>query len=237
MRPAAVDADYARANAEVRPGHYVVLSVTDTGIGMAPQVRERAFDPFFTTKDPGTGTGLGLAMVYGFAKQSGGHAQIHSEPGRGTTVRLYLPQAEQLQENDRPVEVPAAAFGGRGELILVVEDDPRVRRYAVAALGSLGYQVVEAADGPAALGHFRENGSIDLLFTDVVMPGGMTGRDLAELAREQSPRLRVVFTSGYAAPELLRRGMAEGGRWLRKPYTALELARAVRETLDGVPPG
>ena len=232
-----VDADYARANAEVRPGHYVVLSVTDTGIGMAPQVRERAFDPFFTTKDPGTGTGLGLAMVYGFAKQSGGHAQIHSEPGRGTTVRLYLPQAEQLQENDRPVEVPAAAFGGRGELILVVEDDPRVRRYAVAALGSLGYQVVEAADGPAALGHFRENGPIDLLFTDVVMPGGMTGRDLAELAREQSPRLRVVFTSGYAAPELLRRGMAEGGRWLRKPYTALELARAVRETLDGVPPG
>jgi CheY-like chemotaxis protein len=236
-RIAELDADQASSRAEVQPGRYLMLSVTDTGTGMTPEVRERAFEPFFTTKSPGAGTGLGLAMVYGFARQSGGHVQIYSEPNLGTTVNLYLPPAECPQEIRSPNVSPPLGSVGRGELILVVEDDPRVRRYAVAKLGSLNYRVIEAADGPAALDAVARSSDIDLLFSDIVMPGGMSGRDLAEKTRAINPKLRVLLTSGYAAPEVLLRGLAEGARWLRKPYGGAELARAVREALDDVPSG
>jgi PAS domain S-box-containing protein len=235
---AEVDAGHAAAHADgVRPGRYLVLSVTDTGAGMPAEVRERAFEPFFTTKEVGAGSGLGLSMVYGFAKQSGGHAQIHSEPGRGTTVRLYLPQAERAAQEAAtpplPPPPPPATFPGRGETILVAEDDELVRRYVVARLEGLGYRVLEAEDGPAALRLLEAPGrAVDLLFTDVVMPGGMTGIDLAELALRRWPELRVVFTSAYAEPELVQRGLAEGSQWLRKPHTALDLARTLRRVLD-----
>jgi CheY-like chemotaxis protein len=223
---AAIDPDQAAiAATDLRPGGYLLLSVTDTGIGMSAEVRDRAFEPFYTTKAAGTGTGLGLAMVYGFAKQSGGHARIHSEPGHGTTVRLYLPQAEPTQAAATPArEVLPAAFPGRGETVLVVEDEPLIRRNAVTRLAGFGYRVREASDGPTALKLLEEDRSVDLLFTDMVMPGGLTGRELAKLAWRRRPGLPVVFTSGS--------GMVDGARWLRKPYTALDLARTLRQALD-----
>ena len=228
---AVIDADDAPLYPDVRPGHYVAIAVTDTGVGMSREVQERAFEPFFTTKPVGSGTGLGLSMVYGFVKQSGGHLQIYSEPGQGTTVRICLPAALDAEERaTAPNRAPDPV--ARGETILVVEDDPRVRRVTVARLKELGYEVVEADGGPAALDLLDAEPALDLLFTDVVMPGGLTGFDLAERARARRPDLKVLFTSGYAAPDTIRQGRGETAHWLHKPYTRADLAWKLRDVLD-----
>jgi len=230
-----LDEDYAAQNADVAPGSYVMLAVSDSGAGIAPAILEKVFDPFFTTKEMGQGTGLGLSMVYGFAKQSGGHVKIYSEIDHGTTVRLYLPRAGAGEEN-----VAAAAAGaddtflGGDARILVVEDSGAVRQVAVTHLRAFGYSVVEAGSGREALEKLAADEAIDLLFTDVVMPGGMSGPQLAQEARKRRPGLKVLFTSGYAESAI---GGAPGagldGNLLSKPYRKEELARKLREVLDG----
>jgi CheY-like chemotaxis protein len=198
---------------------------------MPPEVVARAFEPFFTTKSPGRGTGLGLASVYGFAKQSGGNATIYSEPGRGTTVNLYLPTiaAERnLQERSPRKETDAAA----GETVLVVEDNPELRRLSLRRLALLGYRVVEAGNGPAALALLDAGTEVDLIFSDVVMPGGMTGYELARYAKQRLPVVKVLLTSGYDA-EVASVQDTTGSRLrvLRKPYKQADLARALQEVL------
>ncbi len=229
-----VDADYVEAHAEASLGKYVTLAVTDTGVGMTPEVRRRAFDPFFTTKGPGAGTGLGLSMVYGFLKQSGGHVQLYSEVGLGTTVRMYMPaSATETRAVVRTGSAPAASRRS-GETVLVVEDDPRVRRVSVRRLNELGYKVLEADSGPAALAVLDRGEPIDLLFTDVVMAGGMTGIDLAREAGRRRPGLKTLFTSGYSEPSVIERGLpiAESA-WLGKPHSVAELQVKIRQLLDG----
>ncbi len=230
---AELDEDYAAALLDLEPGFYVQLSITDTGTGMAAEVRARAFEPFFTTKGKGAGTGLGLSQVYGFVKQSGGHARIYSEPGHGTTVNLYLPPA-QAAPAAQPVERRAAALpAASGEIVLVVEDDPRVRRLTLRRLTELGYGILEAADGQGALDVLAEPGKVDLLFTDMVMPGGISGADLAREAQARRPELKVLFTSGYARDALTPTGeMEEGALLLRKPYRLADLAHKLREALE-----
>jgi CheY-like chemotaxis protein len=213
-------------------GDYVVLSVSDTGVGMTPEVKARAFEPFFTTKGTGRGNGLGLATIYGFVRQSGGNATIYSEVRKGTTVNLYLPRAAVERVAEPAERWPAAAETGQGETVLVVEDDDRVRRLTAARLKTLGYRVLEAANGAAALKLLNEVGDIDLIFTDLVMPGGMSGLDLARRVREEHPDARIILTSGYSA-ELMKREQGAGLdlRVLRKPYRQGDLARAFREAL------
>jgi PAS domain S-box-containing protein len=225
-----LDADYVQAHPETRRGRYVMVAVSDTGSGMTRDVRERAFDPFFTTKGPGAGSGLGLSMVYGFVKQTGGHVSLYSEPDVGTTVRLYLPPAREAPTT--MAEAPTEAPAGRGETILVVEDDASVRRVNVARLVELGYNVIEAEDGPAALRQIDAHPAIDVLFTDIVMPRGMSGVELAQAVRQRLPAMPILFSSGYAAPELLESGRVEGAVLLKKPYTAAALATQLREVLD-----
>ena len=209
-----------------------MLAVSDTGTGMTPEVLARAFEPFFTTKEVGKGTGLGLAMIYGFARQSRGHVAIYSELGQGTTVRLYLPRLE-ITVASIPEAAASHAAGG-GESILVVEDDANVRKLVVRQLTDLGYRVLEAANGKAALEIIDSGVAIDLLFTDVVMPGGMNGRQLAEAAHERRPELKTLFTSGYTADTILRHGTLDAGtRLLSKPYRKRDLAAKIRESLDG----
>ena len=228
---AEIDEDYAAAAADVVPGRYITLAVTDTGTGMTPEVRQRAFEPFYTTKGPGVGSGLGLSMVYGFVKQSGGHVQLYSELGHGTTVRLYLPEhaGSNAAEQRAAVSITRVALG---ETILVVEDDQRVRRVSVRRLKELGYAVIEADSGPAALLVLDREEPIDVLFTDIVMPGGMTGLDLAHEARRRRPELKILFTSGYAEPAALKVGMlATNVSWLGKPHSTNELGAKLRELL------
>ena len=229
---AVLDADYAREHAEVAPGNYAMVAVTDTGTGMPPDVLQRAFEPFYTTKGPGAGSGLGLSMVYGFVKQSNGHVQLYSEVGHGTTARIYLPARDRVDAvASDAAKAPAAAAGG--EVVLVVEDDPRVRRVSVRRLKELGYRVIEAVDGPSALKEIDRTRSLDLLFTDVVMAGGMTGIELAQEARRRRPGLRVLFTSGFAEPAMLQEGLTEAdSAWLAKPYATAELQSKLRELLD-----
>jgi CheY-like chemotaxis protein len=216
------------------PGQYVRLSISDTGSGMPPEVVARAFEPFFTTKPPGRGTGLGLASVYGFVKQSAGNATIYSEPGCGTTVNLYLPV---VATQEAPVDAasdkqPSAAAG---ETVLVVEDNPEVRKLSLRRLALLGYRVVEADNGPAALALLDAGTEIDLIFSDVVMPGGMTGYELAHHAKQHLPAVKVLLTSGYDA-EVASAQDTTGSelRVLRKPYKQADLARALREVLSHV---
>jgi signal transduction histidine kinase/ActR/RegA family two-component response regulator len=229
---ARLDADYAERSAEVKPGQYVMLAVSDTGKGIAAQDLPRVFEPFFTTKDKGKGTGLGLAMVYGFVKQSAGHAAIYSEPGQGTTVKLYLPRAVGDQAPAGTEEAVQNTAAGGTESILLVEDDEAVRRYACEQLRSFGYQVMEAADGPSALAIVAQRDDIDLLFTDVVMPGGMNGRALADAARQLRPGLRVLYTSGYTENAIVHHGRLDpGALLLSKPYRRSELDRAIRAAL------
>ena len=216
---------------QVPPGHYVRLVVSDTGVGISAEHQSHVFEPFFTTKEQGKGTGLGLAMVYGFVKQSCGHIVLESEPGCGTRLCLYLPQLLEVPPQALPVQ-PGPSARGQGQRVLLVEDDAMVRSYSHAQLLELGYRVVEAADGPAALALLRQRGNIDLLLTDVVMPGGMTGRDLADAARRLYPELPVLYTSGYPADALVHDGKLDPGLLLlSKPYRRHELASKLRQAL------
>ncbi len=229
-----LDADYARSYPEVRTGDYVLIAVTDTGEGMSPEVRQRAIEPFFTTKGIGAGTGLGLSMVYGFVKQSGGHVQIYSEVGQGTSVRLFLPaRYEEGAEAPESRQDEASESLLRGhETILVVEDNERVRKVAVARLKSAGYQVLEASAGAEALDVLQAHPEVELLFTDIVMPGGMSGIDLAREVKRSRLDIKVLFTSGYADDGIIGRDSHELGTWLNKPYTAKQLTTRLRELLD-----
>jgi PAS domain S-box-containing protein len=231
----AVDEAEASACSEVNPGDFVMISVSDTGEGIPADIRDRVFEPFFTTKAIGRGTGLGLSMVYGFAKQSGGMVKIESEQGRGTAIRLYLPRAE----GSAPVKatpVRAYAPAPAHETILVVEDDPLVRGYVIAQLGSMGYQTLSCADGPAALALVDQGATFDLLFTDVIMPGGMNGRQLAEAVFKRRPGVRVLYTSGYSESAIAHGGHLDPDvALLRKPYRKSDLSRKIREVLHSLP--
>ena len=228
-----LDEDYARDHAEVTVGDYVLLSVTDNGIGMASDIRTRVFEPFFTTKSVGKGSGLGLSMVYGFVKQSGGHIRLYSEAGHGTAISLYFPKAQGITDAAAAAETEEAMPRARGEVVLVVEDEPRVRQVTVQRLETLGYEVLEAESGPAALDRLADSSAVDLVFTDVVMPGGMTGRDLAEEIRERYPQIKVMLTSGYAEEAgIASDASGDSIVWLRKPYRLADLARKVRDVLD-----
>lgn len=233
-RNASVDADAVAQFPELAEGDYVVLSVADTGIGMAPEVLARAFEPFFTTKGPSKGSGLGLSTIYGFARQSGGNVTIYSEPGRGTTVNLYLPRADAKRAATERPSAPTVAYARKGESVLVVEDDDRVRRLTLTRLKQLGYELHEAPNGQEALAILERTPGINLVFSDQVMPGGMSGLDLAERVRQRYPETRIVLTSGYSA-DLIGREKVDGLglRVLRKPYQQEQLARVLREALDG----
>jgi CheY-like chemotaxis protein len=210
-----------------------MLAVTDTGSGMAPEVREHVFEPFFTTKEVGAGSGLGLSMVYGFVKQSGGHVTVYSEPGEGTTIKLYLPRSTETEATEKKTatdQVPVA----RGETVLVVEDDPEVRTLAVALLSGLGYRIMEAATGPAALEQLGSTARVNLLLTDVMLPGGMNGRELAVEAEQCAPGVPVLYMSGYTEDAILHHGRLDAGaELLQKPFRRADLAGAVRRALDG----
>lgn len=229
-----LDADYAAHNVEVVPGDYVMLAVSDNGTGIDPRALDKVFEPFFTTKEQGKGTGLGLSMVYGFARQSGGHVKIYSELGHGTTVRLYLPRAGADQQRVEPGPELAEIQGSDAE-VLVVEDSTEVRQVAVNHLRGFGYRVIEAAGGREALERLAENEDIVLLFTDVIMPGGMSGPELATRALQLRPELKVLFTSGYADNALGgATALRLGGALLSKPYRREDLARKLHEVLgDG----
>ncbi|MGN7735254.1 PAS domain S-box protein [Ensifer sp. 22564] len=230
-----LDQDYVLMFPDARMGHYILVTVSDTGVGMSEDVRRRAFEPFFTTKATGAGSGLGLSMVYGFVKQSGGHVQLYSEPGHGTSVRLFLPAAKGISPADEenwPKDPQAEPIPHGHETILVVEDDARVRRVVVARLLNAGYGVVEAETGAEALQLLADHPEISLVFTDMVMPGGMTGNELAQHVRRFRPEMKILVTSGYAAPSLAEERLPEGASWLLKPYTARKLAKRLRELLD-----
>jgi signal transduction histidine kinase/CheY-like chemotaxis protein len=232
---ARLDENYSATHAEVPPGQYVMIAVTDSGVGMSKAVLDRAFEPFYTTKEIGKGTGLGLSMIYGFIKQSGGHVKIYSEEGRGTTVKMYLPRLlrEASEEDDSGSLTPGFESSPRQETILVVEDDDDVRAYTVDCLRELGYRVLEAHDGPSALRLLeRQESPVDLLFTDVVMPE-MTGRELADAARKDEPRLRVLYTSGYTRNAIVHAGRLDPGvDMIAKPFTFEALGQKVRDALD-----
>jgi PAS domain S-box-containing protein len=226
-----LDEAYAAA-AEVSPGQYVGLFLSDTGTGMTPEVISKAFDPFFTTKGIGQGTGLGLSQVYGFIRQSGGHVKIYSEVGSGTTIKLYLPRHHAAATEEFQPAVMAVPRA-RDETILVAEDDPDVRSFSVEMLRELGYRIVEAPEGRTALRLLDANRDIVMLFTDIGLPGGMNGRQLADEARRRRPALKVLFTSGYARNAIVHHGRLDPGvEFLVKPFTYAGLAAKVRHVLD-----
>jgi PAS domain S-box-containing protein len=218
----------------VQPGDYVRLSVSDTGVGMSPEVLARVFEPFFTTKEHGKGTGLGLSVIYGFVKQSGGHVTVYSEVGKGTTVNVYLPRVVTAAAPSTANGRERAMARDASETILVVEDNAEVRQVSARRVGNLGYSVIEAESAARAIEVLESGAKVDLIFSDVVMPGGMSGFDLAAWARKNVPSVRVLLTSGFA-DDVARAGetAAQGLEILRKPYTADELARALRAALDG----
>jgi PAS domain S-box-containing protein len=227
-----LDQAYADMHLEVTAGSYVMIAVSDTGSGIAPEDIERVFDPFFTTKEVGKGTGLGLSMVYGLVKQSNGHIKIYSEQGHGTNVKLYLPRATGLDRvADEMLSLPTVQGGH--EAVLVVEDDALVRKYAVTQIDSLGYTTLEAGNAAEALRLIGSGAAIDLLFTDVIMPGSMNGRQLVDAALKQRPSLKTLFTSGYTENAIVHHGRLDSGVLLLvKPYRKLELARMIRMALD-----
>jgi PAS domain S-box len=230
-----LDDAYVARHPYVTPGDYVMIAVTDTGVGMAPETLSKIFEPFFTTKEIGRGTGLGLSQVYGFVKQSGGYVEVQSQPGAGTTVQLYLPRfTGEAGTQDGPTRAVGAPHPANGETILVVEDDEGVRAYSAEILRDLGYAVVVAEDGAAALEIVRDPGQvIDLLFTDVVMPG-MSGETLAERALALRPGLKILFTSGYTRDGFMRDGRLEAGiALLPKPFALHDLTRQIRLLLEG----
>jgi len=226
-----LDEAYAAANPDTQAGPYVMLAISDTGTGMTAEVRERVFEPFFTTKEVGQGSGLGLSMVYGFVKQSGGHIRIYSEEGHGTTIRLYLPPARGAVE---AIKADGEAVSGGSEIILVVEDDPMVRTFVINQLTGLGYKTIAASDGSAAMAIVERGEPFDLLFTDVVMPGGLSGRNLADAITRLRPGMKVLYTSGYTDNAVVHHGrLDEGVLLLTKPYRKPQLAKMVRQALGG----
>ncbi len=232
---AVLDEAYARQQPEVTPGQYVLLAVSDTGHGMSKDTLSKVFEPFFTTKGEEKGTGLGLSMVYGFVHQSNGHVQIYSELGQGTTVKIYLPRSEQAAEPAAPLD--RGPIAGLSETILVVEDDDMVRASAVGMLRDLGYICLHASDGAAALDVLKSGAKIDLLFTDVVMPGPVKSRDLAREAVALRPGMPVLFTSGYTENAIVHHGrLDEGVQLLSKPYSRDDLARRIRGLLKAAQP-
>jgi CheY-like chemotaxis protein len=229
-----IDRSAARTH-DLPEGQYLSLCVSDTGTGMAPDVIAKAFDPFFTTKPIGQGTGLGLSMIYGFVKQSGGQVRIYSEVGQGTTVCLYLPRHYGDVASDgldmREGLLPGA---DAGETVLIVDDEPSVRLLVADVLGDLGYTVIEAADSVAGLRILESAGRIDLLVSDVGLPGGMNGRQMADAGRRTRPDLKVLFITGYAENSVIGNGHLEPGmRVITKPFTVESLAARVREMVDG----
>jgi CheY-like chemotaxis protein len=229
-----LDHGYCRANPEVTPGQYVLICVSDTGSGMPAEILNRAFEPFFTTKEIGQGTGLGLSQVYGFVKQSNGHIKIYSEPGQGTTVKLYFPRADASQAHleDAEGEAIANADSDR-ERILVVEDDKDLRNYLVEVLRDLNYCVVAAQDAVAAFGWLEQQEvRLDLMLTDVVMPG-MNGRELSNRARQLRPNLKVLFMSGYSRNAVVHQGKVDRNvQLIQKPVSLNDLAARIRDMLD-----
>jgi PAS domain S-box-containing protein len=230
---------YAEQHAGIAPGQYVMLAVSDIGVGMAPEIIAKAFDPFFTTKKIGYGTGLGLSMVYGFVRQSGGHVKIYSEVGLGTAVKIYLPRftSDEIAEIApvAPHPVPGVAIEGRrDELVLVVEDDELVRDYSLQVFRELGFEPLEAGDAAAALRILDARPNIDLIFTDVVLPGGVSGRQLADEARKRAPGIKILFTTGYTRNAIVHNGTLDPGvELVTKPFTMAVLARKVLEMLPG----
>ena len=236
-----LDRGYAAQHHDVPAGQYVLIAVSDTGHGMSPEVQARAIEPFFTTKSPGQGTGLGLSMIYGFVKQSGGHLKFYSEVGHGTTVKIYLPRAhpDVVAAAGRGTSMNAgmdgspAGFVGGSETILVVEDDPEVRVYVTGVLRGFGYNVIAVEDGPAVLSVLATIESLDLLFTDVVLPHGMDGKQVSAAVLERFPNAAVIFTSGYTKNAIVHNGRLDDETWLlSKPYSRQELGRTIRSILD-----
>jgi CheY-like chemotaxis protein len=238
-----LDDAYAAAQCNVTPGQYVALCVSDTGTGMSPEVMARVFDPFFTTKPLGQGTGLGLSMVYGFAKQSNGHVRIYSEEGRGTTVKLYLPRHwGSAGDEAKPETAMLGARAGTGGTVLIVEDEALVRMLIVEVLEDLGYASLEAGGAVSALRVFESGTRVDLLITDVGLPGSLNGRQLADAARELRPDLKVLFITGYAQNAAIGNGVLEPGMaMMTKPFALDALAAKIRAMIEngdgeGTPP-
>ena len=219
---------------DLPPGQYVSLSVTDTGIGMSKETIGRIFDPFFTTKPLGQGTGLGLSMIYGFVRQSNGQVRVYSELGRGTTMCLYFPRHHgEATNNDTAEEGMVGIETGYGETVLIVDDEPTVRLLMVDALQDAGYRVLEAADGPGGLRILQSETRIDLLLTDVGLPGGMNGRQLADAGRVLRPNLKVLFITGYAENAVVGNGHLDPGmQVVTKPFAIDALANRVRDMID-----
>lgn len=231
-----IDEAYAASYAELTPGQFVSIAISDSGIGMEGETIARAFEPFFTTKPVGTGTGLGLSQVYGFVKQSNGHVSIYSEPGHGTTIKLYLPRYVGTAANFEAGPELSIPEGDAEETILVLEDDDDVRTYSVEVLRELGYRVIEAHDGASALRLLERQTRVDLLFSDVVLPGEMTGAQVAKQATVLRPALKILFTTGYARNAIVHQGrLDQGVRLITKPFSAADLARKVRDILDEGP--
>ncbi len=233
-RNVVLDEDYAAMNNDVKPGNYVMIAVSDTGTGIPASLLEKVFEPFFTTKDVGKGSGLGLSMVYGFVKQSNGHIKIYSEEGHGTTVKLYLPQAAAVASiADVLAAEPGISGFERGDKsILIVEDDALVREYVVTQIGSLGYNTLAASNAAGALAIINGPDRIDLLFTDVIIPGGLNGRQLATEALTRRPGLKILYTSGYTENAIVHHGRLDAGvLLLPKPYLSSDLARMIQTAL------
>jgi len=227
-----LDEGYANMHSEVTVGNYVMIAVSDTGSGIPAADLEKVFDPFFTTKEVGKGTGLGLSMVFGFVKQSNGHIKIYSEEGHGTTVKVYLPRATGLHQTTAELSASPRIEGGH-EVVLIVEDDALVRRYVITQIESLGYTTLEARNAAEALDAIGNAATIDLLFTDVIMPGSMNGRQLVDEALKRRPSLKTLFTSGYTENAIVHHGRLDSGvLLLAKPYRKSDLARMIRMALD-----
>jgi CheY-like chemotaxis protein/two-component sensor histidine kinase len=227
-----LDESYTHVHQDVAPGPYVMIAVSDTGTGIPAAIRDKVFEPFFTTKGTGKGTGLGLSMVYGFVKQSAGHIKIYSEEGHGTTIKIYLPRAGHDATQTLEASASTAIEGG-SETIMVVEDDDLVRNYVVAQIRSMGYTPLAAANAAEALKLIDDGAPFDLLFTDVIMPGSMNGRGLADEAVKRRPSLKVLFTSGYTENAIVHHGRLDPGvLLLAKPYRKSDLARMIRTALD-----
>jgi CheY-like chemotaxis protein len=227
-----LDETFSKPHDEVTPGDYVMVAVSDTGDGIPPEALEKVFEPFFTTKEVGMGSGLGLSMVYGFVKQSGGHVMIDSALNQGTVVKLFMPRAAQIAERDDVVaQPPKIAMGS--ESILVVEDDDGVRDIAVAILSNQGYKVTTAKNGAEALDLLSEGPNFDLLYTDIVLPGGMNGVEIGEEAVRFQPKIKIIYTTGYTENSVAsRKNLNPDALWVNKPYLQSELLQKIRTALD-----